>query len=572
MKIIAAILADLKQSAIGTPSRLAEPLDGLSVLHRTVQRAAAVEGLDGVHVLARPDERDRVAELVAGLPVQVIAGDIPPSPHRDLVRRTRMWSLDNWRGGLGGSCWFDEWFHAAGLLALAKNAGADAVMALPADAPLLNTILAGAMRKHYEKVSDQYRFVFGQGPPGLTPVFLATSILAELLRAGYPPGVTLAYRPDAATPDQISRPCCYQVPMAVMATAERLLADTGEGFARCEVVLRNLGDAADDAVEVCDFIRRHRREYLPALPAELEVELTTQDSLPDSRLRPAGKRVPSRGPLDLATLERVASELAGRDDARLTLGGFGDPLCHPDWPGAVRAVRRAGVFGISIHTTGKRLAEIGPETIMADPPDLLVVRFDAATEAVYAEAQGEPGLDAAVEAVMAIEQARRQQQQILPVVLPAMIKSRLNVTDLEAFFDQWIQRVGSCWIEGYSDRARQMEPLQIASMAPPMRVGCRRLRHRLVMLADGRVVSCDQDYAARQGVGDLNRATLAEVWAGQALQTVRGWCEHLAAEAVRASGIVTEPSGEQDTALEDDIRQSGMIPPLCERCDEWGRP
>ena len=69
----------------------------------------------------------------------------------------------------------------------------------------------------------------------------------------------------------------------------------------------------------------------------------------------------------------------------------------------IRLARQAGVFGVSIHTTGKQLARVDLDALLADPPDLLVVRLDAATEDMYAAVHGEPGLEEAVQAVQALE-------------------------------------------------------------------------------------------------------------------------------------------------------------------------
>jgi hypothetical protein len=545
MKAIAVILADLQHSPLGTRSRLCDALAGVPVLRRTVMRALEVKGVDSVHVLARAAELTRVRDLLAGLPAIVNEADVVEPPHAELVRTARKWALDNWRGGIAGSCSFDESFHAAALQAVAHAAGADAVMAVPAHAALLSPSLATAMLEHLCGPGKDFRFVFSQSPPGLTPILLTAEILAELASAAYPPGVLLAFKPSAAEPDLVAKPCCYQVPTAVVTAWGRLLADTDGSFTSCQAALQDLGeDRAADPIEVCRFLGRHRQQHLPPLPCELEIELTTSAPLPATRLRPAGPAVPLRGPLDAGLLEKVLTQIAARDDSLVVFGGFGDPLCEPPWLQAIRLARQAGIFGVSVHTTGKQLAHIDHDALLADPPDLLVVRIDAATEDVYAAVHGEPGLDETARAVQALEETRRQRKQVRPLIVPAMTKSILNVTDQEEFFEQWLTRIGSCWIEGYSDRAGQMERLQVASMAPPARVPCRRLRSRLVMLADGCAVACDQDFRAVHAVGDLNRQTLQEAWQSEAMQQLRN---HL-------------PGKSSGPAI------------LCDHCEEWSRP
>jgi len=65
-----------------------------------------------------------------------------------------------------------------------------------------------------------------------------------------------------------------------------------------------------------------------------------------------------------------------------------------------------------------------------------------------------------------------------------------------------------------------------------------------MVLADGRVTACDQDFAGKHAVGRLSTQGIGEIWRGAAM------------EALRANHRI----GDYD-ALE-----------LCRGCDEWHRP
>jgi len=67
---------------------------------------------------------------------------------------------------------------------------------------------------------------------------------------------------------------------------------------------------------------------------------------------------------------------------------------------------------------------------------------------------------------------------------------------------------------------------------------------RCMVLADGSVAACDQDFAGKQVVGNVNDASLSAIWAGSAYGELRD---------AHAAGTL------------DDL-------PLCPRCDEWHRP
>ncbi len=81
-------------------------------------------------------------------------------------------------------------------------------------------------------------------------------------------------------------------------------------------------------------------------------------------------------------------------------------------------------------------------------------------------------------------------------------------------------------------------------MAPPTRFPCSRLKQRAMILADGRMTLCDQDFRGNHAVGSLLEQGLATIWNGPALTEARN--RHL--------------------------NQDWDSLPLCRACDEWHRP
>ena len=84
----------------------------------------------------------------------------------------------------------------------------------------------------------------------------------------------------------------------------------------------------------------------------------------------------------------------------------------------------------------------------------------------------------------------------------------------------------------------------VIDMTPATRTPCRRIRTRCTVLADGRVLACDQDYAAARPIGSVREKTLAELWTGPAMSALRE--QHACGR------------------FEDDS--------LCAACTEWHRP
>lgn len=541
MKLVGLIDADLEMTPLGTRSRLADELCGVALLRRTISQLAACRGLDALLVFCPEAQRHRVAQLLAGLPAQVRARQLPPPPYRGLVRVARKWSLDGWRGGLGGSTALDEYVDPA-LAALAAQAEqADGVAVFAPGGALLDPELVDAMLAHARAHVEDSKLTFAQAPPGLLPTIFHADLCVQLAEKRVPAGWVLAYRPDDPSIDLVFRPCNFPVPQAVRYASGRLCADTARSWRTLERFIQaDLRSAEAIGAQLLAETRR-----VEDLPREVEIELTTADPLADTKLRPRGARVPWRGPIAPELVSRLARELAERDDdALVVLGGFGDPLLHPEFSNVVAGLRAAGIYGITVNTTGQQLDDACRHALLAARVDAVVFQLDAWHEGTYAELSGGADLNRARHNLLELAAARAAQPQVEPIIVPQLTKCLANVEELDAFYDGWMRSQGCASIAGFSHFANRLPDLTVIDMAPPQRIPCRRLFSRCVVLADGSVVACDQDFTGELILGNLNDQPLHAIWTGDAAETLRN--QHRSGEL------------------------PGDLP--CGACREWHRP
>ena len=151
MNVIAVIQADLEVTPLGTRSRLADELRGLPILRRTVERVLDVSGLSGVYVLTPENQAARCRTLLDGTAAVVQPMNADPPPWAALIRASRKWSLDGWRGGVGGSTAFDEYTDCRLIDGLLRHVEADAVLSVPPAAPLLDRKSTRLNSSHIQK-------------------------------------------------------------------------------------------------------------------------------------------------------------------------------------------------------------------------------------------------------------------------------------------------------------------------------------------------------------------------------------------------------------------------------------
>ncbi|MGD2109251.1 MAG: SPASM domain-containing protein [Phycisphaerae bacterium] len=552
MKTIAAILADLEVTPLGTRSRLTDELRGIPVLRRTVDRVAGARGVESVHVLCPETQTPRCKRLLGDADALVIPVNTTPPAWASLARTGCKWSLDGWRGGIGGTTHFEEFVDGRLLAELLDSVEADAVLSVHAAAPLVDVALIDRMIRHHQTARRESRLTFTQAPPGLAGIVLDAPLVRELAEKNVPLGWVLSYKPDTPQKDLVFQTCCLEVPPEVRYAVGRLTADTERSFRRLVSLLDDHDDP--DLETIGRWLTQQESATTEPSPREVEIELTTDDPYPDAPLVPRGSRVEKRGPIDLKIVERIVGELIRYDDSLVVLGGFGDPLRHPQFGQVLRSIRGVQadgkrLFGLAVRTRGADLTREHIEAMFDHGVDVLEVALDAWTPELYGRLQSpsDPSAARLEDVLHRVEQLsamRRQRQAVQPIVVPSMVKARENVHELDDFHDGWIRRLGAVTIHGVSHYARQFEDRSVIQMAPKPRVGCRRLRCRCMVLADGRATMCDQDFNGRHALGSLREHSLEQLWNGATFNALR------------------------------DAHRKGRfdLNPLCPACDEWHRP
>lgn len=621
MKCIAGIMVDLESSPLGTRSRLADDLHGVPVLRRTVDRIARAKRIDAIVLLTTPDQADRVTMLLSGK----LNGDsgardpcasrilvepmrIPPAPYAELIRAGRWWSLDGWRGGPGALTVFDEDMNSAMLAAVAKRHEADVMVVMPAAAALVDPDLIDAMIDHYDRHAREYHFTFAQSPPGLAPLVIDRTMLSQLAQANEPFGPLMAYQPERPFPDLTGKEPGYRPAAEAIEASGRLICDTWRSFDRVRDLIA-AGAENWSAARIGAWLQQRANRggrsspssagpssaswAAESVPTEIELELTTAESVgatkPDAApgsgdreapfslvhsplsllpglLRPDARETGRRGPMSLDAIQQVCEAIAPYDDIRVVLGGHGDPCHHPAFAEVCRLLRQRAA-AIAVRTFARDADQATEDALFETPVDVIEVMLDATTRETYAQLHG---VDAFEDVCSRLERwiARREKAaRPRPLIVPSMVKCRENLGEVEPFFKHWQARLGMVLITGHSDYAGRRQSRAVTSMTPPHRGACRRAASRVSILADGRVTTCDQDFAGVQIIGTL----AAGAPRGESEAPLRGEAEalHRGQQTAAESILMNLWTGESLNRIR---RGDFAAAPLCASCKEWHRP
>jgi hypothetical protein len=510
---------------------------GRPVLDWTLTRLARARELAGVKLLCWEDQAEAVRAIARRDWADVLARPRVAAPHLDALAAALRWS-DGWRGGLLGACHFDEGFDGKAIRGALATDSAERILLLQPSAGLVDPDLVDALVEHAREHSE-LDLLFTQAAPGLAPIVISSGLLHRLADADAHPGRLLNYSPDTPGRDPITSQACLAVAHRVARTLDRFTLDSERHIARIQAATvslngRLIAAGAEELVELANSAK------WDPWPREITLELTPRRSTRPI-YSPATHLTVDRGDMPLETAKAILDQVAGIEDLRVTLGGMGDPVLHPQLREIVEYARSLGIRALHLETD---LFEAPPpgvlEWLATSPLDVLTVHLPAMIPATYQRVMGVDGFVRVIENLKIVLRSRKSR---LPIVAPTFTKCRQNLEEMEGWYDQWLRALGAAAIVGPSDCAGQIPDVASADMAGPSRKPCRRLRSRMTILSDGGVVGCDEDVLGNSVFGRAPAENLLQIW-GKKLAHLR--------EAHERGDFAAHP--------------------LCGRCREWHRP
>ncbi|GIW74978.1 MAG: hypothetical protein KatS3mg104_0041 [Phycisphaerae bacterium] len=451
-------------------------------------------------------------------------------PTLDAITVAQKWSA-GWRGGLMASCCWDRGYLASVVVEVVSEV--DAVVLVDPSSGLVDPqILHRLVRAAESGTRDYY---FSQAPPGLGGVLLKRTMVQKLADGNAHPGRIVHYLPEAPVLDPVTSDACIELPLSVSRSTERLTLDSERQIRRISQATEPLNGTL--LVADSDRILQRLGSIDPTgeFPREITVELTTRRNS-----RPVFLPVVNRDDLSAAQFSSIVDEIQRYDDARLVLGGLGDPLLHPCFEDLLDRCQQ-------IHTVGLEtdLIDVSEQTLRAiveGSIDVVSVHLPAMTRSTYESIMGIDSIVQVIENIKKLILIRQSRGKGTPIIVPTFTKLSSNLAEMEQWYDTWLGAVGSAVIVGPSDYAGKMPDLSVAQMAPPLRKPCRRIESRLTVWSDGSISMCEQDAFSQFSIGKIGETSLESVW------------------KTRLKGI------------RDSHRCGSGLPVLCQSCQEWHRP
>lgn len=506
---------------------------GESVIAWTLRRLARVDEISQCVLLAWDDQIAALQYIAAGVhacgPRRCVA-------RIEAIAAAQRW-CDGWRGGLLQSTPFDIGFSAEPARQAVMEAEADACVLIDASAALVDPAIIRSLI--HAAAPGTREFYFTSAAPGLGGALLKRSLLDRLAHDHSHAGRLVHYLPEAPMLDPLTSDACVSVPLAVCRTTRRFTLDSARQIELIEHATLPLNGTLA-ASEAETLVRRvEATPDASSFPREITLELTTRRATKPIYSAASHLSI-DRPDMTPEQFARIIAQVRAYDDVRLTLGGVGDPLLHPqiiDFLG-----RLDGVHSVHIETDLIEVNDALLRAIVDCGIDVITVALPAATPATYEKVMGVDAMAKALENVRRLLIYRQQCDRGVPVIVPRFVKLNANFAEMETWHDTWLRAVGSAVIGGPSTFGGRVSKLGVADMTPPLRKPCARVAQRMTILSDGTIASCEEDVTGQQAMGHIDHDTIAGVWQ------------------------------KQFGALQERHENLTGLPMLCGNCREWHRP
>ncbi|MBW2118973.1 MAG: radical SAM protein [Deltaproteobacteria bacterium] len=223
--------------------------------------------------------------------------------------------------------------------------------------------------------------------------------------------------------------------------------------------------------------------------------------------------------MDFELYQKLIDEIAIENPkARVWEIFFGEPFLCRDMARRVQYAKSKGLRDVVLNSNGVMMSEKRAKAVIQAGLDAMYVGIDAFTEETYNKIRVGGNFKKAVENVIRYrdllgEYGNGEQKLFVQFVVGGINED--EVSDFKVF---WKEKRISVKIRPKVSWAGLVDATNLAKNEKIIRKPCYWLMRTINICADGRIALCSVDVHCRVTCGDVNTATIKEVWQGKLRQ------------------------------------------------------
>ncbi len=426
----------------------------------------------------------------------------PEPAFQKLAKRLRIW---NHAGNLHGLCMTSDaqtYGHPAEILEALAPEFPELVLVVPDSIGFLTQEVTTNLIEHAKKQPWENGFYTADGPLGLIPTLWETASLQEIIQKQIPAHLTFHQRGAFWGGNFV------YLPSWAIQSRRNFSLTTQQNRAFCKKLAQKLLPLGnDETLELNKLVQEAEMlwdEWVGPFPRDLEVEITSSAPAHSLDLRR------SRSKMEERTFQKLLEECKPHsDNLNLTLGGFGDPLEHPEILSFLKQARPY-VRGLCLRTFGTALNSRLFQELQEVGLDVLSIRLNKHNQK-----------NQQLQTLLSnqIKQQVQEGRQFPFIVLEAS-KSSDSKEHPAAFRDQWWSPVSWPLVQTLPQSGEKWD-IPDLDLLPSKRKPCLKISEQMIIFADGNIPLCSQDYQGSAILGNIEKHRIQDIWQSKKLQEVR---------------------------------------------------
>ena len=253
------------------------------------------------------------------------------------------------------------------------------------------------------------------------------------------------------------------------------------------------------------------------------------------------------GVMSLSLFETLIRECARYPEVReVHLHGFGEPLVDKNLPQKVALAKKCGIRFTYIVTNAALLTEQMARELIAAGLDGVKFSFYGMTKATYEKVHRHLDFDRTVRNIETFFRVRDQLKALNPLVRFQFCPDLAPKEEFDIFLEKWrpfmdADRQDRFYFTGLHNWAggKNYAPPRL----PDNERRCFWPFGDMQILWDGRVVPCCYDFNGTMVLGDVTRATIAEIWSSERYRQFRAIWDRKKSSSISLCAKCDEPEG-----------------------------
>ena len=217
--------------------------------------------------------------------------------------------------------------------------------------------------------------------------------------------------------------------------------------------------------------------------------------------------------MDDALYEKIIDECSEYNCGTVHLHNFGEPLLDKNLVERVRYAKQKGIARVAIFSNGSLLTTDKVNELIDAGLDQIKVSFDGATREEFERIRFPLKFDTIIENIKELVRIRNLKKSALKIKIACCSTSDKNETirSLEDCVDGFSFGKIHNWSDSGMDHAEKST----------VRKPCSRVWQTFTILSNGKAALCCLDYEGQVILGDLNKASISEIWKNESYRKIR---------------------------------------------------